>query len=395
MISEQSDMRTDPDLEDNGDAGKVPSVSIVTVLWPILLGLGVLIVIGYFTLEPDAFARMYDALNPWIMACAVGVVAMRIVVGGFRLSYVSNGKLPLLGGLRGQLAWDFASNITPSLVGGAPMAAYYIARSSRQQKGQKVRLGEVTAFMMFIMLLDQAWFALSVPVILVAALFMEVIPPSAGTVGAITTVVYFVLFMGWTGLFAYATLFRPLLLERLADRICRLPFLRKFQDRVSSEMEGYHERASVIRSQPIGFFVKGLLLTGGTWIARYLLVVFIVWSIYPSVDQVLLFFRSAAMTLGTLIMPTPGGAGGVEGLYVLFFGSLMPRAFLAPTLLVWRLLGYYIFLGFGVYLTTHQVRKSIRRKKDLKNGPFKPIDAPTDGLVPVEKETESIVQNDR
>jgi len=339
-----------------------PSISFRSILWPIILGLGVLSVIGYFTFEPRAFEQMMESLNPWIMSAALGSVGLRILMGGWRLSFVSHGKLSFRGGIKGQLAWDFASNITPSLVGGAPIAAYYIARSTNEKSDSPVRMGEVTAFMMFIMLLDQSWFALSVPVILVTATFMDVIPSSAGSVGMITAVVYFIMFMGWTGLFAYGTLFRPHLLGRVVDTVCRLPFLRHFRERVQSEMGEYASRAGHIRSQPISFFVRGLLLTGATWMARYILVVFIVWSIFPDVDQLLLFLRSMAMTVGSLVMPTPGGAGGVEGLYVLFFKSMMPTAFLAPTLFAWRLLGYYIFLAFGVLLSTRHVQRSIRKK---------------------------------
>lgn len=357
----ERDTPVDPD-----PVAQEPTISFRSILWPILLGLGVLSVIGYFTFEPRAFERMWESLNPWIMAGALGSVGVRVLMGGWRLSFVSRGKLSFRGGIKGQLAWDFASNITPSLVGGAPIAAYYIARRTSEKTGAPVRMGEVTAFMMFIMLLDQSWFALSVPVILATATFMDVIPASSGSVGMITAIVYFVLFMGWTGLFAYGTLFRPHLLGRVVDTVCRLPFLRHFRDRVQSEMGEYASRAGHIRSQPISFFVRGLLLTGGTWMARYVLVVFIVWSIFPDVDQLLLFLRSMAMTVGSLVMPTPGGAGGVEGLYVLFFKSMMPTAFLAPTLFAWRLLGYYIFLGFGILLSTRHVQRSIRKKKQNK-----------------------------
>jgi len=380
-----------PDDVREGSAKK-PVISLKKIIWPVLLGLSVLAFIGVKTFDVNVYRSMWNSLNPWILSGALVCVITRVLFGGKRLSYVSHNRLSFKGGIRGQLAWDFAANITPSLVGGAPIAAYFIAQSSeingdskagssgasvdanvsvgsgsgagaRASSGSgKIRLGEVTAFMMFIMLLDQAWFALSVPVILVSALFMEVIPASAGAAGTITAVVYFIGFMIWTGLFAYATLFRPHLLAALADRVCRLPFLRKYREKVSHEMDEYQERATILRRQPLSFFAKGLLLTSGTWIARYALVVFIVWSFVPDVDQLLLFIRSIAMTIGSLVMPTPGGAGGVEGLYVLFFGSLMPGALLAPTLLIWRIMGYYIFLGFGLYITTSHVKKKMTKK---------------------------------
>lgn len=344
------------------DIAKKPVISTRTIVWPVLLGLIVVSIIAFVTFDKTAYALMWQTLNPWILSGAGFCVLLRILIGGKRLSYVSHHQLSYKGGIRGQLAWDFAANITPSLVGGAPIAAYYIAQSTSDKSGGSIRMGEVTAFMMFIMLLDQTWFALTVPLILVSALFMEVIPQSAGTAGSFTAVIYLIGFMGWTGIFAYATLFRPHLLAGLADQICRLPFLNKYRERVQTEMEEYQERAGVLRQQPLSFFARGLALTAGTWMARYALVVFIVWSFVPDVDQLLLLMRSVAMTIGSLVMPTPGGAGGVEGLYVLFFGSLMPGAFLAPTLLIWRILGFYIFLGFGIFITTHHVKNKLRKR---------------------------------
>lgn len=360
-VDEERAIKESPRRRADEPGGK-PVISPAAIIWPVLLGLTVLSVIGYVTFDLSAYAMMWTLLNPWILSGAGACVLIRMVFGGMRLSFVSHNQLSFRGGIRGQLAWDFAANITPSLVGGAPIAAYYIAQNTTDESGGRIRMGEVTAFMMFIMLLDQTWFALSVPPVLISALFLDVIPTEAGRAGTLTAVVYFVGFMGWTGLFAYATLFRPQLLAALADRICRIPFLRKFRDRVHHEMQEYQQRAGILRKQPLSFFAKGLALTAVTWTARYALVVFIVWSFVPDVDQLLLFLRSVAMTIGSLIMPTPGGAGGVEGLYVLFFGSLMPGAFLAPTLLIWRTLGFYIFLGFGIFITTHHVNSRLRKR---------------------------------
>lgn len=340
-------------------------------LWPLLLSLGVLLIIGYFTFDPAEFVTMLHVLNPAMMGLAVLTVFARVLFGGWRLHHISHHRLSFVAATRGQLAWDFASNMTPSLVGGAPMAAFYIARDSRGRDGGEATMGEVTAWMMFVMLLDQIWFALTVPAVLVAASVMEVIPASFGRLGFWTSVVYFVVFMVWTGGFAYATLFRPELLRRLADAVCRIRWLRRFRDRVAGEMDQYGERARILRSQPLDFYVKGFLLTLGTWLARYLLLVFIVWSVVPHLDVVLTFFRTAALTLGSLILPTPGGAGGIEGFFALFMGPLMAKGMLIPTLLLWRILAYYIFLGFGVFLTTHTVHRSLRHRRHRKNGQAK------------------------
>ena len=249
------------------------------------------------------------------------------------------------------------------------MTAYYISRESRvtsmetkaSRKGP-IALGDASAVMSYVMLLDQVWFAFSVPFILVASFFMDVIPTSAGQVGLWTAMIYFVGLMGYAGIFAYATLYHPELLSKLASGLVKLPFLRRFRGGVLSGMEQFAARASVLRKQKSDFFLRGILLTAGTWLARYGLAVFVIWSFVPDVDTLLLIIRSVAMTISSLIMPTPGGAGGIEGLYALFFGDLLPQAALmVPSLLTWRILGYYIFLIFGVSISTRHLQRTSRK----------------------------------
>lgn len=338
-----------------------PIISTWSLVWPVSLGLGVMLIIGYFTYDEGAFTKFISAVNPTIMSGAVAMLFLRVIIGGWRISFISRHALGFKAGIRSQLTWDFASNISPSVVGGAPLTAYYIARESRLSSGKTIAIGDVSAVMTYVMLLDQVWFALSVPVILVAAFFMEVIPSSVGMVGLWTAVVYFIVLMMYAALFAYATLYRPDVLGRVADRIFRLPLLRKYRVRVADEMKEFELRAAVLRRQKSDFFLRGFLLTTGTWLARYALAVFVIWSFVPDVDTLLLVMRSIAMTISSLVLPTPGGAGGIEGLYALFFSDLLPdKSLLAPSLLTWRILGSYIFLIFGISLSTRHLQRTSR-----------------------------------
>lgn len=354
----------------DAEAGQLPAgapiISLKGLILPLALGLGVLGIIAWFTWDEGAFSHFINAVNPWIMLGAVGATLARVVFGGWRISFVSRHSLGFKTGIRCQLMWDFASNISPSVVGGAPLTAYYISRESRvtsmetkaSRKGP-IAIGDASAVMTYVMLLDQVWFALSVPVILVASLYMDVIPAAAGTVGLWTAMIYFVGLMAYAGIFAYATLFHPELLSRIAAKLFKLPFLRRFRDRVLKEMEQFGVRAAVLRKQKKDFFLRGFFLTSGTWLARYSLAVLVIWSFVPDVDTLLLTMRSIAQTISSLIMPTPGGAGGIEGLYALFFGDLLPSAALiVPSLLTWRILGYYIFLVMGVTISTRHLQRT-------------------------------------
>lgn len=330
------------------------SISVRNVVGPVLLSLLVLAGIGYFTFDAAALRQMLTHLHPWMLVLAVLTTVARVVLGGWRLTYISRGHLGLMGGIRAQLAWEFFSNVTPSAIGGGPVAMLYTARD------RGIPVGESTAFFLFAMLLDQLWMVASIPIIMVATLTMDVIPATVGDIGLWTFISFFAGMLAWSCLFAYATLFRPDLLVRLADRIFQLKYLSRFHERVMREMRTLARRARLLRAEPPRFYVKGFFITAGMWMTRYLLVLFVVWSVYADFDKLLLLLRTAALTVCSLIMPTPGGSGGLEGLYAFFIGPLMPEALVAPTLLTWRTLGYYVFIALGAYLFIHQVQQALQ-----------------------------------
>lgn len=361
-----------------GSNGGEALLSPVRLVGSLVLSLGVLVLISVFTFEPDQFERIIGRLNGWWLGAALLTVGIRVGVGGWRLSYVSHGNLRFGDGLRAQLAWDFFSNVTPAAIGGGPIAALYIARDRR------IPLGQATALMLYTILLDQILFAVSVPLLLLSTLFVDVFPESLGVVGETAFGLLFLGMLAWVSLFGYAVLFRPELLQALAGKLFRVRGLRRFQDRAAGEMNQLRQRAILLRRQPTGFFVSGLLMTLGIWISKFLLPLFIILSVFNGVDGLLAFVRTVALSLGAVVLPTPGGSGGIEGLYALLLGPLMPATLVAPTLLAWRVLGYYLFIALGVYLSMHQVQQSIRRRRA--HTPPSPDALPAAGPVLTEEE---------
>lgn len=325
-----------------------------SILWPVLLSLAALGVVGYFTFDLAAFRDALGRLDPWFLAAAVATVVVRVGAGGWRLDYLSRGRLGLRAGVRSQIAWDFFAYVTPSTVGGGPFASVFIARD------REMPLGEATSVILFAMLLDQVSLALTIPVLLACAAFVDVFPAALGTVGAGALGLFFLGYTAWVLVFAYGTLIRPQVLTWLVGGVLRIRWLRRFKGRALRVLSDLQQRSAMLRTQPLRFYAKGFGLTLVPWISRYLLAVFVIRSVYSGADELLIFLRAAALNLGTLALPTPGGAGGAEGLYLLFFGpDVMPSALVAPTLLVWRLLSYYVFILAGLVITMRHVQKRV------------------------------------
>ena len=255
-----------PPPKRDGRGGSAPGVSIASIVTSLVLSLVVLGVIAVVTFEPDTVAQMLR-VNPWLLLLAAVTVVLRIFFGTWRLHYVSQNRLTWLGALRAQLAWDFFSNVTPSTIGGGPIAPTYIARDSG------IPLGEATSIMLFAMLMDQIWFTLAIPLIVILGFYVEIIPSSLGMLGISAFMLYFLGFMVWVLIFGYSTLVRPHLLEKFVDRVCRIKGLRRFRERALGMMDQLQGRARTLRTQHPWFYIKGFLLTIAVWFSRYLLVV--------------------------------------------------------------------------------------------------------------------------
>ena len=320
------------------------------LLVPVAISGTAIAVVLWLTYEPGAFAAVRSTFNPWILLGAVGALGGQVAAGGLRLWHVSRGLLTARGGLRAQLTWDFMSAVTPSAMGGAPFAAFFVAREN------KVAYGEVTAFMLFVMLMDQLWFAVLIVVLYVSAIWVPAFPLNLGAAGIITVAAFLAGMLCYIAFFAYATLFRPELIERLAHWVVGFRWLRRFEGTVQRETRKLRRQSTVLRGQPLRFYLVGAGYTLVYWASRYGVVFLVALSFWRDFRHVLFVLRTAGMWLAGLAMPTPGGSGGIEALYMFYLAPLLPAGYGGPALLAWRSLAYYGLLVVGSFVAGGAVR---------------------------------------
>lgn len=317
---------------------------------PVALSLGAVGVILWLTYEPGTFRAVRSTFEPWVFLGALGALALQITAGGLRLRHVSRGGLDAKAGVRAQLTWDLMSAVTPSAMGGAPFAAFFIAKENG------LAYGRVTALMLFTMLMDQLWFAVLIVVLYVSAIWLPVFPTTLGAAGIGTVAAYLGGMLVYIGFFAYATLVRPELLEKLANTIVRFKWLRRFEPTVRRETRKLRHQATVLRGQPLGFYLKGAGYTLLYWIGRYGIVFMVALSFWREFRHVLFVMRTAGLWLAGLAMPTPGGSGGIEALYMLYLAPLLPSGYGGPALFLWRAVAYYGVLVLGLFVAGGAIR---------------------------------------
>ena len=334
--------------------GEGRRIRIRDLALPVVLSLGALAAILAFTWEPGAFGAVAESFRPLTLLLAVAALGMQLFAGGSRLSHVSKGVLNRRQGIRGQLTWDFMSAVTPSAMGGAPFAAYFIAR------GNKLPYGEVTAVMLFTMLMDQIWFAFLIVAMYVSAVWLPVFPTTLGAAGIGTIGAYLGGMLIYIGFFIYATLIRPEVIERAAAWVVQFKWLRRFKPTVRREARKLRQQAKVLRGQPLRFYLIGAGYTLLYWAGRYGVVLLVALSFTRDFRPGLFVLRTAGLWLAGLAMPTPGGSGGIEALFLLYLAPLLPAGFGGPVLLVWRLIAYHFVLALGLFVAGHAVRALLR-----------------------------------
>lgn len=326
------------------------------------LSLGSLIAVAYYSYEPGILDKL-QAKRFLGIGIALIVSVLRVLFFAWKLRVLSDNQLTWPASIRASLTWDFASFVTPSTIGGGPVAAYAMSREG-------VSLGKSTAILLYGLLLDQLWFAMAIPMMLVAGIFYEVIPSEAGTIGKASLIGVYATLMIYAGILAYAVLVNPHFLKKVVSALFKLPVLKRFGPKIESEMENLENYAQELRGRKFSFIFKAFLISTGAWLCRIGLVSIVVLSFMPA-DVMLTLWRSLAMNVAFLVLPTPGGSGGVEGLFLVFQGPIfheMGRAyFIGLALFLWRFIGYFLSFGLGVFAMSAYLKKPLESSLNSKN----------------------------
>lgn len=317
----------------------------------------------WWTGAPDGFHHLKPKRLPGL-AIALVVVLLRIWLSAAKIRYLADKTLTWMASIRIVLFWDFASAITPSTIGGAPIATYVMTKEG-------VSLGKSGAIMLYSMLLDQLLYVAIIPILVFAGMYYEVIPVGAGAFGTGALMVGFAFLMLYAMLLAYGILRNPNVLRVAFDYATRLPGLKRMRPTVMNELDRLVEFSTELNNKPPSFILNAFLISTLSWVAKLSVPTIIVLSFLPA-DGLLSFVRSIGMTLAGFFMPTPGGSGGVEGLFALFQGPLFDRPqFIGIAIFIWRLFTFYISIGLGMLVLTWYVNPANRMfhiRKKTKDG---------------------------
>ncbi|WP_242978968.1 lysylphosphatidylglycerol synthase transmembrane domain-containing protein [Rhodohalobacter mucosus] len=336
-----------------------PLISYKYLAVSIALSVATMSLVIWYTYTPDTLHYLVPKRLPGIFI-AIAVTFLKVWFFAAKIRVLADEAISFMAAVRISLSWDFASAVTPSTIGGAPVATYTMTREG-------IPLGKSSAIMLYSVMLDQFWYAIAVPIILITGIFYEVVPDEIGLVGNATMFLIYTGLLLYGALLSYGLLVNPKAINRVIKAIFRLPLLRRYSESINAEAENLESYSYELRKKPMDFVLKAFFYTTMNWLCKVALPVIVVLSLLPG-PEVLLVLRSLAMNLAFLIIPTPGGSGGVEGLFVLFLGPLIDRAaFIGLSVFVWRVITYYFSLGIGIMAMLWYVNRSVSNKLEKIN----------------------------
>ncbi|MDU1891198.1 MAG: lysylphosphatidylglycerol synthase transmembrane domain-containing protein [Dysgonomonas sp.] len=336
------------------------SFSVWKILLPTFIGLGV---IGYmFSREFDLSDLKQISITShsvlWIFIAFCFMLGRDI---GFtiRYRYLTEKQLSWKQCIKVTLLAEFGTAITPSSVGGSSMAVLFLAK-------EKIPVGRSTAMVFVTLLLDEMFFVITFPVLLLFIPFHSLFADNTalGSGVLILFIIAYLVKMGICTMLVVGLFFKPQAIRWLIIKVFRLPFLRRWHYSAVKAGDDIIVSAREIRGKTFSYWFPLIMATILSWCSRYLVVNALFMAFFQVHDNLLIFARQFVMWVVMVISPTPGGSGISEFIFKQYLSEFIPLAGVVPVIvLLWRLLTYYNYLFAGALIIPGWVKKSFGKKE--------------------------------
>lgn len=266
----------------------------------------------------------------------------------WRIRLLTNNQLTWNKSFSVIMLWEFASAVSPGVVGGAAVAMFILNK-------ERIALGRSTAIVCITAMMDNLFYVLMIPITFIFIHQADLFPSHYSGSGAIQVVF-------WTGygliasaaiLLFLAVFVWPRISKKFLSMLFSLPFINRWKNSAIQTGEDIVVTSVEMRKETIVSWMKVFFVTCGSWISRYLVInaileAFLNLSLY---DHALILGKQFVLWLFMLISPTPGASGVAEYAFgELLFSFSGSALLLAGMAIIWRLISYFPYLFIGAIL---------------------------------------------
>ena len=327
----------------------------------ITLGLGATVYLFIKSLNGQPFSSViHDLAQPnwlWFIA-AILILLIRDAAYVYRIRNLTNGELSWKGSLYTVFLWEFASAVTPSVVGGTAVAIFILSKEG-------IKFGKSLAYVMLTAILDNAYFLIAAPIILLST--RGSIFPDIPFIDIIFYISY-TLILAYTSVMAFGVLVNPNSFRVLLKRITYWSFIRKLRPNANKTGNEILIASNQLKGKTKRYWVKAIGSTFTIWTARYLMLNFLISTWSGTMDfheQIAILSKQVIMWITLLVSPSPGGAGFAEYFMGEIFGNsnfVTSATFVTSLTIIWRLFTYYTYLGVGAFILPKWMKRVLIKK---------------------------------
>ncbi|UTW64191.1 flippase-like domain-containing protein [bacterium SCSIO 12741] len=336
------------------------------VFIPIAIGLAVAGWMLWREFDPQVLSKIHWTgwTAIWLLFALV-MVAVRDLGYMYRIRILTDKEIKWRNSFDVIMLWEFASAISPSVVGGSAIALFIVNREG-------ISLGRSTAVVMVTAFLDELFYIIMVPIVLFvvgtanlfpAELQKELLGFSLGAKQIFYVGYGFIVLL--TSIIISSIFFFPRGFKRLIVGFTYLSFLKRWRADAIQTGNDIITTSKELRGKPFSFWGKAFGATLFSWTARFWVVNFLILAVgsLSFGEHMMVYARQLVMWVIMLISPTPGGTGVAEFMFSKFLGDYIATGFAEVIALMWRLLTYYPYLFVGAIVLPGWVRRVYLKRR--------------------------------
>ncbi len=331
---------------------------------PVLIGVAIVFLMFY--LDPNVNTQ---TLSGVFDASAGGIILAILVILGrdagyiYRIREITDKQLTWVRAIYVIILWEFASAVTPSIVGGTAVAVFILNKEG-------IKLGKAIAYVMVTAILDNLFFVIGAPIILFLAKG-NIFPASRMMemrLGKSLEILFwasYALYALYSFVMAAALFYRPRIFKWILLKIYSIRWLRKWKYSAHEYGNQIIEASKELKGKNFRYWLPIIIATIFIWSSRYLMLNALI-SAYEVLDfreHVVIFARQVIMWIVMMISPTPGSSGTAEFFFAQFFSEFL-TGYTFVTSILWRVLSYYPYLLLGAIFLPRWIRQVFFKKKE-------------------------------
>lgn len=330
---------------------------------PVLIGIGIVFLMFYMdpTVNAQTLRGVFDA-SIWSLLLVLVFIFLRDAAYVFRIREITNKHLSWGRAVYVIILWEFASAVTPSIVGGTAVAVFILHKEG-------IPLGKAMAFTMLTAIMDNLFFVLGAPIILYLAqgyIFPEsrVLEMRLGNSLEYLFWVSYSLYTLYSLLMALALFYRPRVFKWILLKLFSIRWLKKWKYEVNNYGDQIIEASKEFKGKNLKYWLLIIVTTIFIWSSRYFMLNALI-SAYESLslfEHVVIFARQIIMWIVMMISPTPGSSGTAEFFFAQFFNDFL-TGYTFVTSILWRMFSYYPYLLLGAIFLPRWIRQVFFKKK--------------------------------